>query len=347
MATTLSLPLKPPLEPMEAQSVSTVPIGEEWLYEPKWDGFRCLVFRDGDSVYLQSKAGKPLARYFPDVVHAIAEIREQRFALDGELVVPFEGRLSFEQLQLRLHPAASRVAMLAAAHPARLIAFDLLAEKDRSLLERPLAKRRAALETFAQRQFAGASLDLSPASSDPEQALAWLQEAGPTLDGIMAKRLEQPYLAGERGGMVKVKNLRTIDCVVGGFRYLANGRIVGSLLLGLYDDSGRLHHVGHLSGIREKERADLTKTLEKLAGPPGFTGAAPGGPSRWSRGKETAWEPLRPKLVVEVAYDHFTGGRFRHGSSLVRWRPDKAPRQCRFDQIPPAGQGALQLLETR
>ncbi|MFL6514510.1 MAG: ATP-dependent DNA ligase [Chthoniobacterales bacterium] len=330
----MNLPIKPPLAPMEARSVDELPVGDEWQYEPKWDGFRCIAFRDGADVYLQSKAGQPLARYFPDMVEAIRKVPARRFVLDGELAIPVNGHLVFDELQLRLHPAASRVNKLAAAHPALFIVFDLLAQQNASLLQDPLQERRKALETFAKTNLKRKSaVRLSPASSDLATAKKWFDRAGGDLDGVMAKQVDAAYAAGERTAMVKVKNIRTADCVVGGFRYATSGRVLGSLLLGLYDDDGLLHHVGFTSAFKASDRPALTKKFGALKKPPGFTGSAPGGPSRWSTERSGEWEPVDPKIVVEVTYDHFTGGRFRHGTKIVRWRPDKAPRQCTTDQV--------------
>jgi len=328
------MPLKPPLPPMETRSVDEIPDGSGWQYEPKWDGFRCIAFRNGKLIYLQSKSGQPLARYFPDVVSALLKLPEKRFVLDGELTVPVRGALSFDELQLRLHPAASRVQKLAKAHPAIYIVFDLLAEGDRSYLKEPLLDRRQLLEKFAASNFKAAkTIRLSPATTDYRTATKWFKKAGGNLDGIIAKRLDAPYASGERTAAVKVKQIRTADCVVGGFRYARGTRLIGSLLLGLYGDDGLLHHVGFTSSFKASERRALTKKFEALTKPPGFTGSAPGGPSRWSTDRTGEWEPVAPKLVAEVAYDHFTGGRFRHGTKLLRWRPDKAPRQCTMDQV--------------
>ena len=252
--------------------------------------------------------------------------------MDGELLVPKDGGYDFEELQLRLHPAASRVAKLAAAHPAVYVLFDLLADDRTKLVEQPLAERRRRLEAF-HAGLGAEDVQLSPATTDREAALRWLDDLGPSLDGVVAKRLDLPYRAGERDGMVKWKRLRTADCVVGGFRYGKDSEQVGSLLLGLYDEEGRLNHVGFTSTLPREERPALTRRLENLRKPPGFDGRAPGGPSRWSTERSGAWEPLAPKLVVEVRYDHVTGGRFRHGTALLRWRPDKAPRQCTFEQL--------------
>jgi ATP-dependent DNA ligase len=337
----VKLPVLPPLTPMEARTAAELPLGEEWQYEPKWDGFRCLVFRDGADVQLQSKASKPLGRYFPDVVAAVRALPQRRFVLDGEIVVPVGGRLSFDELLQRIHPAESRVRRLAAAHPALLVAFDLLATGTRSLLELPLAERRRRLEAFAGKHAAGAAVRLSPATVDAAAARRWLEGRHGGLDGVMAKRLSAPYRPGQRDAMVKVKRLRTADCVVGGFRYAARGGAVGSLLLGLHDDAGLLHHVGFTSSLTAAKRRELTPVVEALRGGAGFTGRAPGGPSRWSTERSAQWEPLEPTLVVEVAYDHVTGGRFRHGTRFLRLRPDKAPRQCTFEQLEVEGKGAL------
>jgi ATP-dependent DNA ligase len=319
---------------MEARLVDEIPAGNGWQYEPKWDGFRCLAFRDGEEIYLQSKAGQPLARYFPDIVGALARLPEQQFVLDGELVVSVSGTLSFDELQLRLHPAASRVQKLAKAHPATYIVFDLLAEHGRSYLKRPLRERRQLLENFARSNLISAkNLRLSPATTDDRVARAWFKKAGGDLDGIMAKHLDAAYASGERTAVVKVKQIRTADCVVGGFRYGRGTRVIGSVLLGLYGEDGLLHHVGFTSSFTKSERSQLTKKFEALKKSPGFTGNAPGGPSRWSTERTGEWEPVALKIVVEVAYDHFTGGRFRHGTKLLRWRPDKDPRQCTMDQV--------------
>ncbi|HEV7869178.1 MAG TPA: ATP-dependent DNA ligase [Chthoniobacteraceae bacterium] len=331
----MPLSLHTPLAPMEALAVADIPAGDQWQYEPKWDGFRCLAFRDGSDVQLQSKSGQPLARYFPEVVAALLDLKAREFVLDGELVVPQGRAFSFDALLQRVHPAASRVRKLAAETPALLIVFDLLAdEHGQSLLEKPLRDRRPLLQEFSARYFHDrVRTRLSPATTELQDAHGWLEDVGATLDGIIAKRLDLPYRSGERTGMQKVKNYRSADCVIGGFRYAQGKQQVGSLLLGLYESDGLLHHVGFSSGIKSKERAALTAKLEALVEAPGFTGRAPGGPSRWASGKSVEWQPLRPELVVEVSYDHFTGGRFRHGTSVLRWRPDKAPAQCTIDQI--------------
>jgi len=319
---------------MEALSVDEVPVGREWQYEPKWDGFRCLVFRRGDVITLQSKSGKPLTRYFPDVVEAVRRLKAPNFVLDGEIAVPEGKAFSFDALLQRIHPAASRIATLAAQTPAMLIVFDLLSDGDDILIERPLQERRERLERFARRNFAKYGMvRLSPATTKLAMASRWLARVGATLDGIIAKRRDLPYRSNDRSGMQKIKNYRSADCVVGGFRYNEGKPVVGSLLLGLYDDDGKLHHVGFTSTIAREAKPALTQKLKKLIAPPGFTGNAPGGPSRWSTERSAEWQPLKPKLVVEVCYDHFSGERFRHGTRLLRWRPDKSPMQCTLDQV--------------
>ncbi len=318
---------------MEAKLVAALPDEPRWQFEPKWDGFRCLVFRAGDQVELRAKSGKPLTRYFPEVVEAVKSVKPERFVADGELAIPLGGSLSFSALQMRLHPAASRVRKLSVETPAVLILFDCLMTPDgESLLIASLRERRTALERLFRSLGGAPSFRLTPYTRECREAKEWLDRAGGELDGVVAKRVNEPYKPGERA-MLKVKRLRTADCVVGGFRYEQGSRRVGSLLLGLYNREGRLDHVGFTSTIPRAERPALTARLEKLAGSPGFTGDAPGGPSRWSTERSAEWTPLKPKLVVEVRYDHVTGGRFRHGTTLVRWRPDKAPRQCTFEQI--------------
>lgn len=320
---------------MEAKSVAQLPTGADWQYEPKWDGFRCLAFRDGDNVALQSKSGQPLGRYFPEVVDALLKLKPKQFVLDGEIVVPVDGRLSFDDLLMRIHPAASRVQKLAKEHPAKFIVFDLLVDdRGQSFASAPLVERRKKLDVFARKYLAkNQTLELSPQTNDLKIAKSWLAGAGGDVDGVIAKHLDMPYQSGNRHGMVKVKRLRTADCVVGGFRYASEGEVVGSLLLGLYDDKGLLHHVGFTSSFKATEKPALTKKVEALIKAPGFTGRAPGGPSRWSTDRSAEWKPLAPKLVIEVQYDHFTGGRFRHGTKFLRWRPDKKPAQCGMEQV--------------
>ena len=320
---------------MEALLVSEIPAGENWEYEPKWDGFRCLAFRDGHTVQLQSKSGQTLERYFPEVVEALLKLKPSKFVLDGELVIPVNDGLSFDDLLQRIHPAASRVLKLSRETPAQFVIFDLLVdESGKALIDLPLGKRRPKLESFAKKYLAkNKSIELSPKTNDLAVAREWLSTTGIKLDGVIAKRLDFPYRSGERDGMQKVKRMRTADCVVGGFRYASKGKVVGSLLLGLYDAEGLLHHVGYTSSFTEAQRKELTIKLEELIKPPGFTGNKPGGPSRWSTKRTSEWEPLATKLVVEVQYDHFTGGRFRHGTKFLRWRPDKKPKQCLITQV--------------
>jgi ATP-dependent DNA ligase len=316
---------------MEALQVAELPKEPGWQFEPKWDGFRCLAFRAACEVEIRAKSGKSLSRFFPEVLEDLRALPGQHFVLDGELVIPVEGELSFDALQMRLHPAESRVRRLARETPAAFVVFDCLLRKaGLPLLERSFEERRRELEIFLARDRQG--LSLTPFTRDLRKAKTWLARRQLALDGVIAKRLDLPYRSGERA-MLKVKRLRTADCVVGGFRYASNSRLVGSLLLGLYDDAGLLHHVGFTSALSSNDKLQLTERLEKLIEPPGFTGDAPGGPSRWSTDRSAEWQPLRPKLVVEVRYDHVTGDRFRHGTGLVRWRPDKSPRQCTFDQL--------------
>ncbi len=331
----MTLPLKQSYPPMEAKSVEQLPSGANWQYEPKWDGFRCLAFRDGAEIALQSKSGQPLARYFPELVEALLKLKPTQFVIDGEIVVPIKGKFSFDDLLMRIHPAASRIQKLAKETPAKMIVFDLLVDyRGRSIADQSLSQRRKSLDAFAKNYLAkNKSVELSPQTSDLNIAKNWLAGAGVDLDGVIAKRTDMPYQSGNRHGMVKVKRLRTADCVVGGFRYASEGKLVGSMLLGLYDDAGLLHHVGFTSSIKAIEKPALTKKLKKLIKPPGFTGNAPGGPSRWATERSAEWQPLSPKLVIEVQYDHFTGGRFRHGTKFLRWRPDKKPSRCAFDQV--------------
>jgi ATP-dependent DNA ligase len=339
-----------PLAAMEARSVDAIPRGEEWAYEPKWDGFRCLLGRRGDKVDLRSKAGEDLTRYFPELVDAALNLKASEFLLDGEIVVPRGKAFSFDDLLQRIHPAASRVTKLSQETPALYLAFDLLANaEDGKLSARPLRERRPVLQAFARSQFkSNPTFRLSPATASYATAKKWLAQAGGGCDGVIAKRTDMPYQAGNRDGMQKIKNYRSADCVIGGFRYATNKldgeKVVGSLLLGLYDDDGLLHHVGFTSAIKQQDKPALTEKLEPLIAKPGFTGNAPGGPSRWSTGGSALWCPLKPKLVVEVAYDHFSGKRFRHGTSILRWRPDKAPRQCSFDQLKQKAVDPMKLL---
>jgi ATP-dependent DNA ligase len=330
----LGVPLD--LEPMEAKLVSELPKDAGWQHEPKWDGFRCLAFRAGDEVEIKAKSGKSLSRFFPEVLENLRALSAKTFVLDGELVIPVKRGLSFDALQMRLHPAESRITRLSVETPATFIVFDCLLRKSgQSLLAKPFVERRAALEGFFKDIGDHSGLAITPFTRELRKAKKWLSNRQVSVDGVVAKRLSLPYQPGERA-MLKIKNLRTADCVVGGFRYESGRKLVGSLLLGLYDKGELLHHVGFTSALADAEKPALTKRLEKLVAPPGFTGDAPGGPSRWSTARSGEWQPLRPTLVVEVRYDHITGNRFRHGTGLVRWRPDKAPDQCTFEQLPDA-----------
>ncbi len=320
-----------PIVPMEALLADRLPDGEGWQYEPKWDGFRCIAMRDGADVAMWSKSGKPLGRYFPEVAAMFGRLKTKQFTIDGELVIQLGDIHSFEALQARLHPAESRIRRLAAETPAQFIAFDLLALGKTSLATQPLSERRAALEKMLTRESEPA-LILSPKTEDRDEAAAWLNRSGGALDGVIAKRLDDSYQSGERA-MVKVKVRHTADCVIGGFRYDRAGAEVASLLLGLYDEAGLLNHVGFTSSIGATDRAAWTRELEALVESPGFTGKAPGGPSRWTTERTAEWQPLKPKIIVEVQYDQVTGDRFRHGTKLIRRRPDKSPRQCRMDQL--------------
>jgi ATP-dependent DNA ligase len=352
----MAFPIPPPIEPMLAKPTPELPVGDGWRYEPKWDGFRALVFRDGPEVYLQSRDLKPLDRYFPELIEPLLAVggADARFVIDGEIVIERDGWLDFEALLLRIHPAASRVAMLARETPSSFVAFDCLAAGDRDLREAPLDDRRAALETVLAD--APESVLLTPATRDPAVAREWFDVfEGAGLDGVVAKRHDQPYLPGKRE-MAKVKHLRTADCVVAGFRWHKNGpgTMVGSLLLGLWNDAGQLQHVGVTSSFTMDRRRELVGFLEPyrkdaLDGHPWgewkeweaqWEGKRmPGATSRWNRGKDLSWEPLRPELVCEVAFDHLQGDRFRHAATFKRWRPDKPPADCRYDQLeetPPA-----------
>jgi ATP-dependent DNA ligase len=337
--------LEPPIEPMEAEQVAEIPVGANWQYEPKWDGFRCLIFRRDNGVFLQSKSGQPLGRYFPEIVTAAQSLKPKWWVLDGELAVPAGPSFSFDRLLQRVHPAASRVAKLAKETPAIYIAFDLLmVGKKSSLRDRALAVRRPHLDAFSNNFGAIDRFRLSPFTLETGQVYAWLKGTGDNLDGVMCKQRESGYVSGVSSACQKVKNYRSIDCVLGGFRYTEDGKGVASLLLGLYNDEGKLNHVGFTSGLKGEERVRLAKRLKKLISPPGFDGDAPGGKSRWTPAGSREWQPLKPELVVEVCYDHFTGGRFRHGTRLLRWRPDKAPRQCRYSQLPKPSEKLFGLL---
>jgi ATP-dependent DNA ligase len=327
--------------PMELQPVKAIPNepGGDWLFEPKWDGFRCLAFcREGD-IDLRSKSGQPLARYFPEVVERLKKIAVREFVLDGELMVYHGKTPSFDSLLQRIHPAQSRVIKLAAETPATYIVFDLLVEADgkngtKILANEILRKRHKRLEQFAAKHFGkSGEIVLSPATEMASSAKKWFDGKGTELDGVVAKHLDMPYQSGNRLGAVKIKRRKTADCVVGGFRYGTNSKDVGSLLLGLYDDQGRLHHVGFTSALAADEKRALTPKVEALATDKSFTVNVPGAPSRWNNGKETPWTALKPKLVVEISYDHFTDGRFRHGTKILRWRSDKSAKKCDFAQL--------------
>ena len=386
----LDLPLQPPYPPAEARSVKDLPREHGWLYEPKWDGFRCLAFRQGDEIVLQSKAGQPLARYFPEIAAALRALPARKFVLDGEIVIRSGAGLDFDALLQRIHPAASRIQRLSQQTPATYMIFDLLVDaRGKALVASPLSARRMALQEFAganigesenkrprespSRASAKSAANsamrrimLSPASSDFATAEKWMREgAASGWDGVVAKRLDCEYTSGERTGMVKVKRIRTADCVVAGFRWARSAktspakesaneeskkgakksaknkaeREIGSLLLGLYNEKGQLDHIGFSASFTREERKGLKDILKPLMaedGSPGagFTGKAPGGPSRWTRDdRDTEWFPLKRKLVGEFQYDHFSGGRFRHGTKFLRWRPEKKPEQCTTDQL--------------
>jgi ATP-dependent DNA ligase len=335
----IDLAVHPPFAPAEAKPVAEIPRGEEWLYEPKWDGFRCLAFRHGDKVLLQSKAGQPLHRYFPELVESLSALPQQQFVLDGEIVIYLGKRLSFEHLLMRIHPAASRIRKLSTETPSSYMCFDLLVDdQGRPLTNLPLSQRRERLAAFFGKLDQD-DIQLSPASRDRHQADKWMHELGRLgLDGIIAKRLDQPYPSGKRTGMVKVKRIRTADVVVGGFRYAAKGGGIGSLLLGLYNSEGLLDHVGFTSSFNGGQQQELKSLVGPLAlklenAKQSFTGNAPGGPSRWSTKRSSEWTALKPELVAEVQYDHFSEGRFRHGTKFLRWRPEKTPKDCKFDQV--------------
>ena len=338
----IDLPIRPPYPPMEAKSVDTIPSGKNWQYEPKFDGFRCLAFRNGKEVLLQSKAGQPLGRYFPELVDALAVLESRQFVLDGAIVIGRGGHYSFEDLLMRIHPAASRIKKLSVETPATFLVFDLLVdEQGKSLVELPLSERRQRLERFFAMNGSAAML-LGPATLSHEVAEKWMKTLSPAgFDGVMAKELDRAYASGERTAMRKVKRIRTADCVVGGFRYASKGGEIGSLLLGLYNDDGELDHVGFTSSFNAERRAELKKVLKPYMGGEGFTGKAPGGKSRWSTERSGEWERLDPKLVCEVQYDHFSGGRFRHGTKFLRWRPDKKVKSCTFEQVT-SGQGTVE-----
>ena len=332
----MNLPFQPPIAPMEAKHVAELPSGEEWQYEPKWDGFRAICFRDGADIYVSSRGELPFARYYPELVDAIGTLSTDRLVVDGEIIVftPDGRGLDFDALQQRIHPAASRIARLSKETPASFVAFDLLALSDRDLRQEPLAARREALEGVMAK--AKTPLYLSPKSDDVAVARKWLESfTVQGLDGVVAKRLGTPYRSGERE-MRKVKRERTADCVVIGWRWAKDlrGEAVGSLLLGLYGPNGELHQVGFTSGFTAQARRELVKELEPhRSGPTVEMPPGPEGRSRWARDKDLSFEPLKPELVVEVSFDQITSGRIRHGARFVRWRPDKPAAQCTDEQL--------------
>jgi ATP-dependent DNA ligase len=311
-----SLPLKPPIQPQLARSKPDLPVGDQWSYEPKYDGFRAIAFVDGEPRMIQSRGGKPLERYFPEL-----KFPAGRYVIDGEIVIDDpDGGQDFDALQNRIHPAKSRIDMLAEQTPAHYVAFDLLAVDDESWLDKPFTERRARLEELAEDQ-----IDVTPLTGDPKQAEPWLRSG----EGVVAKDCHAPYRPGERTGMFKIKRVRTIDAVVAGWRPGKEPDTVGSLILGLYDDAGRMHVVGHSSGLKAAEKRSL---VAKLA--PYETGErGHGDPSRWQSERELEWISLRPELVVEVTFDHASGGRIRHGTKILRWREDKAPTDCKLEQM--------------
>jgi ATP-dependent DNA ligase len=317
----VSLPLSAPIKPQLAKSARELPAGDDWCYEPKWDGFRTIVFRDGDDVHLQSRNGKPMNRYFPDVVEQALALPAQRYVIDGEMVVTVDGIQEFDLLSQRIHPAASRVERLAKETPAALVAFDLLAEGDETLVELPYTERRKRLAALV-----ADPVELTPSTDDADAAAQWLAGTG---EGVIAKQSNEPYRPGERVGMVKVKRVRTADVVVAAFRFGKEPDTVGSLILGMYGDEGELHIVGHTSGFTAKQKRELLGLLE-----PYRTGERGSGePSRWKSDEELVWEGLRPELVCEIAFDHITGRRIRHGAKFLRWRTDKEPRECLTSQL--------------
>ena len=317
----MSLPLKPPVKPQLAKSAKELPQGDAWCYEPKFDGFRTIVFRDGDDVQLQSRNGRPMNRYFPDVVEQVLELPPGRLVLDGEMIVVVDGVQEFDLLSQRIHPAASRVERLRQETPAELVAFDLLAEDDEVLCALPYQERRERLAALV-----ADPVQLTPMTPDADDAGQWLTG---TSEGVIAKQCEAPYRPGERTGMVKIKRVRTADAVVAAFRFGKEEGTLGSLILGMYDDDGALHIVGHTSGFKAKEKRELLSKLE----PYRTHERGSGEPSRWKSDEELVWEGLRPELVVEVAFDHITGNRIRHGAKLLRWREDKDASECHISQL--------------
>jgi ATP-dependent DNA ligase len=317
----MTLPLEPPIPPQLAKSAKELPDGDSWVYEPKWDGFRTIVFKDGDDVYLQSRNGKPMNRYFPEVIDQVKQMKAERLVMDGEIIVVVDGVQEFDLLGQRIHPAESRVKMLSEQWPAAYVAFDLLADGDEVLMELPYRERRERLLSVV-----GKPIEVTPATDDREGAGQWLTGVS---EGVVAKDADCSYKPGERVGMAKIKRVRTADLVVAAFRFGKAEGTLGSLILGAYDDKGELHVVGHTSGFKAKEKRDFLEILE-----PYRTGERGSGePSRWKSEEELVWEGLRPELVVEVNFDHITGNRIRHGAKFVRWRDDKDPSECTLEQL--------------
>jgi len=329
------LPLKINYPPMEAKRKDILPEGSEWQYEPKWDGFRCLVFKDGEQLDMRSKSGKDLARYFPEVRDSLKNLQPEKFVLDGEIVLPQESGFSFDLLLQRIHPAASRIKKLSIETPAQFVLFDLLVDDlGNSLVEQSFRKRRSELAKFAAKYLHSTTdIFMSPATENVEVAQRWRAQFHNKLDGIVAKKLDLPYQSGNRNGIVKFKWLRTADCVIGGFRYEKGEDYLGSLLLGLYDEHHHLIHVGFCSSFSTAEKKELTKLLKQYTTEESFHGGALDAPSRWQSSDKKKWRPVSSTLVAEFSYDHFSDGRFRHGTKLLRWRPDKNAEQCTFEQI--------------
>ena len=339
-----NLPFKPPLKPMLAKGKDDIPRGEGWIYEPKWDGFRAVIFVDGDDTYICSRNGQPLQRYFPELLPVIAKAFPKPCIVDGEIIIAGEHGLEFDTLQMRIHPAESRVKKLAAEIPASLVIFDLLADGEKDVRDKPFTDRRAILEKKLKPQ---PQARLTPQTTDPDEADSWFERyEGAGCDGVVAKRADQVYAPGQRV-MIKIKHLRTVDCVVGGYRDSTAGPGIGSLLLGLFDDEAVLHHVGHTSSFSNAERIEVLAKLKPLVGGESFgDGRTPGSPSRWSGAKDLSWVQVRPELVCEVSFEKLQGDRFRHAARFLRWRTDKDPAECDFGQLePPASFSLDDILE--
>lgn len=342
----MSLAFDPPLEPMLARAAADIPRDGSWLYEPKWDGFRAIVFRDGPKVHIASRNALALERYFPELIEPLKAALPERSIVDGEVVIATDHGLDFDALQQRIHPAASRVLMLSEKTPASVVLFDFLGLDADDLRERPLVERRSALMRAVN---SSPTVGVTPQTADPDEATTWFTRyEGAGLDGVVAKDPAGTYRPGERR-WVKIKHLRTVDCVVGGYRIAKDGKGIGSLLLGLYDSDGALHHVGHTSSFDAAERRAILAQLQPLVGGESFgQGRTPGGPSRWQRAADSDWTSVRPELVCEVSFDHLQSGRFRHASRFLRWRPDKDPSNCDFDQLSPPEEFSLnEILVTR